>query len=159
MDGVFQDEHGDFPAGSYIRNPPESSHTPRSAPGCTIFVKLWQFELSDRTHSRIDTNKMRFVAATDHDGVEVLPLFSDAREDVVVERWAPGVEVALAPDDGVELLVLEGGFTDAGEAFSAQSWLRLPRGVGANVTTGPDGARVWIKRGHLAEAPQAPSAG
>ena len=42
LDGVFQDEHGDFPAGSYIRNPPQSRHTPRSAPGCTIFVKLWQ---------------------------------------------------------------------------------------------------------------------
>jgi anti-sigma factor ChrR (cupin superfamily) len=31
LDGVFQDEHGDFPAGSYIRNPPESRHTPGSA--------------------------------------------------------------------------------------------------------------------------------
>ena len=28
LDGVFQDEHGDFPAGTYIRNPPESGHTP-----------------------------------------------------------------------------------------------------------------------------------
>lgn len=28
LDGVFQDEHGDFPAGSYIRNPPQSRHTP-----------------------------------------------------------------------------------------------------------------------------------
>ena len=40
LDGVFQDEHGDFP----IRNPPTSSHTSGSAPGCTIFVKLWQFD-------------------------------------------------------------------------------------------------------------------
>lgn len=41
LDGVFQDEHGDFPAGSYIRNPPESSHKPGSESGCLIFVKLW----------------------------------------------------------------------------------------------------------------------
>src|SRR5215470_3041079 len=34
LEGVFQDEHGDFPAGSYIRNPPQSRHTPGSAPGC-----------------------------------------------------------------------------------------------------------------------------
>jgi anti-sigma factor ChrR (cupin superfamily) len=61
IDGVFSDEHGDFPAGSYIRNPPESSHTPGSEPGCTILVKLWQFDLADRTHVRIDTNKMRAV--------------------------------------------------------------------------------------------------
>ena len=28
LDGVFQDEHGDFPAVSYFRSPPESSHHP-----------------------------------------------------------------------------------------------------------------------------------
>jgi len=33
LEGVFQDEHGDFPVGSYIRNPPQSSHTPSSEPG------------------------------------------------------------------------------------------------------------------------------
>ena len=40
LDGVFQDEHGDYSAGTYVRNPPTSSHTPGSEPGCTIFVKL-----------------------------------------------------------------------------------------------------------------------
>src|SRR5689334_6703944 len=44
LDGVFQDEHGDYPAGSYVRNPPTSRHTPGSAPGCVLFVKLWQFD-------------------------------------------------------------------------------------------------------------------
>lgn len=46
LEGVFQDEHGDFPVGSYIRNPPQSSHTPGSKEGCTIFVKFWQFDLA-----------------------------------------------------------------------------------------------------------------
>ena len=36
LDGVFQDEHGDFPAGLYIRNPPESSHTPGSEDGLSL---------------------------------------------------------------------------------------------------------------------------
>ncbi|HID68328.1 MAG TPA: cupin, partial [Roseibacterium sp.] len=49
LDGVFQDEHGDFPAGTYVRNPPTTSHTPGSDEGCTIFVKLWQFDMEDRT--------------------------------------------------------------------------------------------------------------
>ena len=48
LDGVFQDEHGDFPAGTYVRNPPTSAHTPGSDAGCTIFVKLWQFDMDDR---------------------------------------------------------------------------------------------------------------
>jgi hypothetical protein len=34
LEGVFLDEHGRFPAGSYVRNPPTSQHTPISAPGC-----------------------------------------------------------------------------------------------------------------------------
>jgi len=44
LEGVFQDEHGDYPKDSYIRNPPQSSHTPGSKDGCVIFVKLWQFK-------------------------------------------------------------------------------------------------------------------
>ena len=154
LEGVFQDEHGDFPAGSYIRNPPQSSHTPGSEPGCTIFVKLWQFDLRDRTHVRVDTNKMRFLPTAD--GVEVMPLFSDGREDVVLECWAPGTEVALAEAGGLELLVLKGGFSEEGETFRPGSWLRLPKGSAARALAGADGAKVWIKRGHLREMPSAP---
>jgi anti-sigma factor ChrR (cupin superfamily) len=58
LDGVFQDEHGDFPAGTCVRNPPEWRHTPGSAQGCTIFVKLWQFDLADRTPVTIPTADM-----------------------------------------------------------------------------------------------------
>ena len=155
LDGVFQDEHGDFPAGSYIRNPPQSSHTPGSEPGCTIFVKLWQFDLDDRTHVRVDTDKMRYVPRAD--GVEEMPLFHDAHEDVVLERWAPGADVALDAAGGLELLVLEGGFTEAGEAFGKGSWLRLPRGSRSTAQAGSDGTRVWIKRGHLRQDPSAPA--
>jgi anti-sigma factor ChrR (cupin superfamily) len=39
LEGTFQDEHGGYPVGSYVRNPPTSSHTPGSSVGCTIFVK------------------------------------------------------------------------------------------------------------------------
>ena len=49
LEGVFSDEHGDFPVGSYVRNPPGTSHTPHSDPGCVIFVKLRQFDEADLT--------------------------------------------------------------------------------------------------------------
>lgn len=39
LDGVFQDEDGDYAHGSWLRNPPGSTHTPFSTAGCTIFVK------------------------------------------------------------------------------------------------------------------------
>src|ERR1700722_7821014 len=110
LDGVFQDEHADFPAGSYIRNPPTSSHTPGSAPGCTIFVKLWQFDPADRTDVRLDTGARAFEAVPGRPGVAVMPLFGDGRETVRLERWAPGAEVELAVPGGIEVLVLDGGF-------------------------------------------------
>ncbi|MFN3211377.1 MAG: cupin domain-containing protein [Roseovarius sp.] len=156
LDGVFSDEHGDFPEGSYIRNPPQSSHTPGSDPGCTILVKLWQFDLADRTHVRIDTNKMRFLPGGN--AVEIMPLFSDGREDVALERWAPDATVSLEAPEGLELLVLDGGFVEDNDRFRRLSWLRLPKGASSAAEVGPEGARVWIKRNHLRSLPAGPQA-
>ena len=151
LDGVFQDEHGDFPAGSYIRNPPTSSHTPASAPGTTILVKLHQFDPKDRTHVRVATQKSAAVSAEGRPGVRVLPLFHDDREDVRLEEWAPGADVVLEALQGLEVFVLEGGFTEAGDGLTAWDWLRLPPGATLRATAGPEGARVWVKQDHLGE--------
>ena len=86
LDGVFQDEHGDYPVGSYVRNPPTSSHTPGSETGCTIFVKLWQFDPGDRTPVRIDTSGLSLVTAPDLPGVEFALLYESATELVLLER-------------------------------------------------------------------------
>ena len=40
LEGVFSDETGHYPAGSYMMNPPGSAHAPYSEKGCTLFVKL-----------------------------------------------------------------------------------------------------------------------
>jgi hypothetical protein len=149
LEGVFQDEHGDYPAGSYVRNPPTSSHIPSSAAGCTIFVKLWQFDPEDRTEVRIATADKPFVAANDRPSVSVLPLFRDAVEDVRLERWAARVGVEFPAPGGVELLVLAGSFEEQGERFVEQSWLRLPPSATFRGVAGPDGCRVWAKSGHL----------
>jgi hypothetical protein len=158
LDGVFQDEHGDFPAGSYIRNPPSSSHTPGSLPGCTIFVKLWQFDPADRTQVRIDTNRRSYVPDPERAELELMPLFQDQRESVRLERWAPNAAIVLPATQGMELLVLDGGFSDGSELFEPQSWLRLPAGATARATVGASGCRVWIKTGHLARRQTAPPA-
>lgn len=39
LEGVFEDEHGRYPAGTWIRSPHMSLHKPFSKEGCTIFVK------------------------------------------------------------------------------------------------------------------------
>jgi len=150
LDGVFQDEHGDYPAGSYVRNPPTTRHTPGSEPGCVIFVKLWQFDPYDRTEVRIDTGRTAFKPAPGRPGVEVMPLFQDAREEVRLERWSPEARIELALPQGAEFLVLSGSFEDSGEVFAEQSWLRLPATTTLRARAGADGCRVWIKSGHLA---------
>jgi len=159
LDGIFSDEHGDFPAGSYIRNPPTSRHTPGSKPGCTIFVKLWQFALHDRTEVRIDTNTAPFAASPEEEGVAVLPLFKDEREEVRLERWGPHAEVDRLLPGGGELLLLAGCMTEGGEAFGPQSWLRLPAGARLRAVAAASGCRLWAKLGHLAHTQTAPALG
>jgi anti-sigma factor ChrR (cupin superfamily) len=149
LEGVFQDEHGDYPVGSYIRNPPTSRHSPGSAGGCVIFVKLWQFDPSDRKEVRLKSAGMAYAAAGGRPGVEQLTLYHDDDEDVRLERWGPGAAIALDLPGGAELLVLEGGFDEAGESFAPLSWLRLPTGGVLRAAAGLQGCRIWIKTGHL----------
>ena len=149
LEGEFQDEHGVFPAGSYVRNPPQSRHTPGSTPGCVLFVKLWQFDPADRMHVVVDTNTAALRAVSGYDRVRVLPLFADARENVRLEQWAPGTMIEFDPDGGLEVFVLTGGFSESGETYGTHSWLRLPVGTHFSARVAADGCRVWIKEGHL----------
>ncbi|WP_299047268.1 cupin domain-containing protein [uncultured Tateyamaria sp.] len=149
LEGVFQDEAGDFPVGTYVRNPPTSRHTPRSEPGATIFVKLWQFDPDDRQHVRVDMNTVATAPDADRPGVETATLFEDAHEHVALEVWAAGTASTLTAPDGAEVLVMEGNLHHDGAALGPRDWVRLSPGDVADMTAGPDGARLWTKRGHL----------
>ena len=126
----------------------ESSHTPGSEHGCVIFVKLWQFDLADRTDLRIDTTELPYAPVTDRPGVGVKELFIDQREKVSLEHWAAKTQIILNSNHGIEILVTDGSFSENGEVFKAQSWLRLPPGSQANIYAGAQGTSVWIKK-HL----------
>lgn len=149
LEGVFQDEHGDFPAGSYIRNPPESSHTPGSKLGCVIMVKLWQFDLNDRSHVRLDSNKMEAVNNAIRPGVKTVPLYKDHREVVSIEYWQAGATIALDASQGAEVFVLDGNFIESNENFKKHSWLRSPINSQLSARVGDQGATVWVKTHHL----------
>lgn len=149
LDGVFQDEHGDYPAGSYVRNPPESRHTPGSALGCVMFVKLWQFRPDDRQHVNLDSNSMQTVAHEHIENVSLVPLYNDEYEDVSIEYWEANSKIVVDVADGLEILVLEGSFIEGEDALNELSWLRLPRCSSLNVRVGANGAKVWVKRNHL----------
>lgn len=148
LEGTFQDEMGNYPAGSYIRNPPGSGHAPGSDAGCTIFVKLWQFAADDLAH--IVRLPGEGQPAPPRKGVAASrELFKSPSERVLLETWQPGAEVRLDNPEGLELLVLDGGFSDGNDRLDAQSWLRLPAGTPLHARVGPEGARVWFKAARL----------
>ena len=149
LEGVFEDEHGEFPAGTYVRNPPTSRHTPGSATGCTLFVKLWQFDPADRKAVTVNTAAMADESDGSRPEGEAIRLFRDDFEDVRLERWRPNAAVTLDVPGGAELLVLDGGFEEGGESFERLSWLRLPAASALQAKAGPGGCRIWIKTGHL----------
>ena len=61
---------------------------------------------------------------------------------VLLERWAPGITVAVSLPGGIELLVLDGSFIEGGEEFTRLSWLRLPTGATLQATAGRGPKRV-----------------
>jgi anti-sigma factor ChrR (cupin superfamily) len=144
LEGTFQDETGDFPVETYVRNPPGTGHAPGAETGCTIFVKLWQFRKDDR--ERVVRLPGEGEAASLRPGVtSSLLLFEGADERVMLEVWQPGSEVELANPKGLELLVIAGTFANTADTLDRWSWLRLPPGESLRARVGPQGARVWYK--------------
>jgi len=149
LEGVFEDEHGRYPAGSYVRNPPRSRHSPRSDSGCLLFVKLRQFEPEDRLSVRVQIADLAVEVDPLEPSIVWRLLHNDPYEQVRVETWAPGLQVDRPLPDGGEFLVLQGGMTESHSWFLPLAWLRLPAGTRLSAQAGPDGATVWIKHGHL----------
>ncbi|MBJ2136512.1 cupin domain-containing protein [Paraglaciecola chathamensis] len=153
LDGVFQDQHGDFPAGSYVRNPPQSSHKPGSDEGCIIFVKLWQFNPDDRQHvnvpARVDSTLVSNEFTPPAIGNVCKELYRDEFEVVSVYELAPHSVLELGSAKGLEALVLDGEFHERSDTLEKHSWLRLPIGSSLHGRAGKKGARMWIKTEHL----------
>ena len=149
LDGVFQDEHGDFPTGTYVRNPPTSAHTPGSEEGCIIFVKLWQFDMKDRHHVR---KTMADELGASVDGVKTAVLHEDHREVVTYHEVEPGATLSSNASGGIELLVISGSLTEGPDDLSEGGWLRLPDGQSLTAVANETGAKVWMKTGHLLHA-------
>lgn len=152
LSGVFQDEHGDYPAGTYVRNPPTTAHTPSAKDGCVIFVKLWQFDPDDRNQFRKEMGDDLTPVA---EGVSAQLLHQDAQECVHYYVLAPDAVLQLAEPGGTEVLMLDGSAQSVDGPLGPSAWLRLPIGAPLDLTAGDEGARLWVKTGHLpfAKAP------
>ncbi len=149
LDGIFSDQQGDYPAGTYLRNPPGTSHQPFSKDGCTLLVKLWQFAENDTTQLALNTQQAQWYPGL-VDGLSVLPLHEHNGVNTALVRWAANtVFNRHVHAGGEEILVLEGLFCDEYGEYPAGSWLRNPRYSSHAPFTLDEGALIYVKVGHL----------
>ena len=147
LEGVFSDEHGDYPAGTYIRNPHGSTHAPFSENGCTLFVKLHQFSLDDQKTVRIDTTSAIWLSGQGN--LEVMPLHSFEHEHTALVKWPAGEHFLPHKHfGGEEILVLSGIFCDEFGQYPSRSWLRSPH-MSEHFPFVEEETIIWVKTGHL----------
>jgi len=152
LEGVFSDEHGDYPAGTYVRNPPGSSHRPFSRQGCVLFVKLRQFAADDERRVVIDTTDPAAWSPASQNGLSRVALHRHGEERVALVRFAPGARLPQDPHPGgEEVLVLDGVLSDEAGDYPKGTWVRDPPG-GAHAPFSAGGCLIYVKEGHLARA-------
>ncbi len=151
LEGEFADEHDRYPAGTYVRNPIGTAHTPSiGEQGCLIFVKLQQFEQEDQAQFAIDTRTAEWSPGNTP-GTEILKLHEFGTEWVALVRLAPHTRVeAHTHGRGEEVFVIDGSYFDEDGEYPAGSWVRTPPGSGHAPYTDASGALVYVKVGHLA---------
>ncbi len=125
LDGVFSDETGNYPAGTYLMNPPGSSHAPFSKSGCTLFVKLMHLGPDQVTREVLDTNSAAWHQGL-VPGLKVMPLMRQGTGSTLV-KWAPETYFnAHRHYGGEEIFVVDGVFEDEHGRYPAGSWIRSP---------------------------------
>ena len=83
-------------------------------------------------------------------GLKVTSLHQGLTKHTALVRWAP--ETRFNPHThvgGEEILVLEGVFRDEHGSYPAGTWIRSPHMSNHRPFTGPEGATILVKVGHL----------
>ena len=175
LDGVFQDEHGDFPAGTYVRNPIGTSHTPASEPGCEIFVKLWQFGTAEKETLRIDINVLDLVPDCDgfpaysnygaYEGLDRFSFRAQFLNDVAEELGEDLLAQAWSNKTASELVEYGRALLKKAEDYARQTGVENPIGIGGDdldeespaykthvMLSAAKWCLFWGERGHGLEA-------
>tara|TARA_B110000503_G_scaffold129616_2_gene202026 strand:- start:379 stop:1134 length:756 start_codon:yes stop_codon:yes gene_type:complete len=158
LEGVFSDERGDWPAGTYLLNPEGYRHGPWSKQGCTLFVRL-------RQHPGLDRSSVSVLAADRRWRDE--PERTVAYRICILSESTPteGMTSEDRPDrsllfncanpidlgeqrllQDLELYVITGGIEIDDKYWPAGSWLRWPAGYSVRVTGG-DSSVLYARTG------------
>ena len=147
LDGVFSDHTGDYPTGSYLRNPPGFNHSPFSHQGCTLLVKLHQFQQGDTSQVRINTLETPWLPG--QGGLEVMPLHQFGCESTALVKWPAGERFkAHRHYGGEEIFVLSGEFIDEHGRYPKGTWLRSPH-LSEHFPFVEQETVIFVKTGHL----------
>ena len=147
LEGVFSDETGDYPAGTYIMNPPGSSHVPFSESGCLLFVKLRHLGPEQQNREVVDTTQTPWLQGL-VPGLNVMPLMQQGTGSTLV-RWAP--QTFFNPHrhfGGEEIFVVDGVFEDEHGRYPKGSWIRSPH-MSQHQPFSREGCTIFVKTGHL----------
>jgi anti-sigma factor ChrR (cupin superfamily) len=147
LEGVFSDETGDYPAGSYIMNPRGSSHAPFSEIGCLLFVKLRHLGPEQQHREVVDTTRTPWLQGL-VPGLKVMPLMQQGTGSTLV-RWAP--QTFFNPHrhfGGEEIFVVDGVFEDEHGRYPQGSWIRSPH-MSQHQPFSREGCTILVKTGHL----------
>lgn len=147
LSGEFADENGRYPKGTYIRNPPGSSHSPFSEKGCVLFVKLNQFLKTDDKQLVVDTNNEPWLQGVGD--LKVKPLHDHDTQGTALVLWPKGSE--FKPHShfgGEEIFVLKGTFQDQHGDYPEHTWIRSPHMSNHNPFSN-EGCLIFVKAGHL----------
>lgn len=148
LDGVFSDHQGDFGAGSYLRNPEGFSHAPYSKEGCTLLVKLHQFQADDHQQIALDTEGEPWLPGQGQ--LRVKPLYTHGTESAALVFWPKGEEFVFHRHaGGEEIFVISGCLADEHGKYPAGTWLRSPH-MSTHTPFAPEETVIWVKVGHLA---------
>lgn len=147
LEGVFSDENGDYPAGTYLRNPPGSRHKPFTKEGCTIFVKLEQFQKDDTKHVVVRPEEQQWQQGIGN--LKVLSLHVHNTESTALVHW-PANEIFQPHTHwgGEEIVVISGKFIDEHGEYPAGSWIRSPH-MSHHYPRVEEETLILVKVGHL----------
>jgi len=147
LSGTFSDETGDFPAGSYFRNPQGFVHAPFSDNGCELLVKLHQISPLDSQRICIDTNQQSWQLGSNK--LKVKPLHDFETESVALILCPAGEKLTLPSDcSGVEIYVISGELNDELGRYPAGCWIRSSNLNQYRISAEQE-TLIWLKTGHF----------
>lgn len=149
LEGVFSDENGDYPVGTYLRNPPGSAHKPFTKEGCVLFVKLDQFEEDDNQHVVVRPEDQHWQQGIGN--LKVLPLHQHKTESTALVHWPANEKFQPHTHwGGEEIVVLSGKFIDEHGEYPAGSWIRSPH-MSQHYPGVKNETIIFVKVGHLSK--------